>query len=170
MEKEPDEIRQTAIQEINDNELALIWNINRIVFITLFKILLGLCIITRVNLEFCFMISLLIIDFFGIYASFKIEKCFLYFYVACLFTLMILKLPYLDIISANSPDSTCDYYDSCYTIPFSIQYQLEDLLLSTCLLLVFEAFHFYIIIIFMVKIHKLDKEEIIRVKNIKNDF
>ena len=59
MEKEPDEIRQITVQEFDDKELAVIWNTNRVVFITLFKILLGLCFVFRVNLKFWYMISLI---------------------------------------------------------------------------------------------------------------
>ena len=112
------------------------------------------------------------VDVLGIYASLKINKFILYFYIACLLTLIALKLPYLEKINSASYISynECNFKYDCDSPPISIQHQLGDLLVCSCLLVVFEAIHIYVTITYMIRIHQLDKQAIERVKSTINNF
>ena len=58
MHSEPDEIIKETIEILNETELEVVWKYKRAKFITIFKIILQICIYLRINFKSVYFLSL----------------------------------------------------------------------------------------------------------------
>ena len=169
MHSEPDEIIKETIEILNETELEVVWKYKRAKFITIFKIILQICIYLRINFKSVYFLSLVFVDVLGIVGLKKLNKFYPVIYFIIIVLLNVLKLPLLNQIGIVSGRYYFYPIETCISFSNSITYQKGLLLLSYCFLYVFELFQMYFLILFMIKSFKLESEVKGKVKEILNE-